>query len=327
MPFKHAPAAVSLAFDNPSLVFAARLVPILRLPRQAGLDELARERLSAATDKGSNAGAKVMAPVARMLAGAGSIDDFNPLRHGGMGRLFDRAPAPSTLRSFLRGFRFGHVRQLDAVASRMLRSLTRQALLLMAREVERVMVNLDDTILDAIRDEATGRWISKADAARCRSPRSGPGRGARLAPARPPRLPSTRRDAAPRKRSATATGPRTTYAHTVGYVPALKTGATQHTIIEVNHLVMSVAMIFMIWVTVIDAVTWAQVTVFAIFALALLPVLLQQGEAAQRVSLAGHPILNAAMIWMLLAMPLLMAGMTMSDCGSSGSERCVVLRR
>ena len=45
------------------------------------------------------------------------------LRHGGMGRVFARAYAPSTLGSFLRAFTFGHVRQLDAVASRFLTAL------------------------------------------------------------------------------------------------------------------------------------------------------------------------------------------------------------
>src|SRR3954452_22479536 len=45
------------------------------------------------------------------------------LRHGGMGRIFTRAYAPSTLGSFLRVFTFGHVRQLDAIASRFLIAL------------------------------------------------------------------------------------------------------------------------------------------------------------------------------------------------------------
>jgi len=45
------------------------------------------------------------------------------LRHGGMGRIFARAYAPSTLGSFLRAFTFGHVRQLDAVATRFLVAL------------------------------------------------------------------------------------------------------------------------------------------------------------------------------------------------------------
>jgi hypothetical protein len=60
-------------------------------------------------------------------AGADSIDDTALLRHGGMGRLFDRAYAPSTLGSFLRAFAFGHVRQLDAVASRFLAGLIQRA--------------------------------------------------------------------------------------------------------------------------------------------------------------------------------------------------------
>ena len=83
-----------------------------------------------------------------MLAGADSVDDMNLLRHGGMGRLFDRIYAPSTSGSFLRAFRFGHVRQLDAVASRVLASLAGRAALLRVRDGERVLVDLDDTIIE-----------------------------------------------------------------------------------------------------------------------------------------------------------------------------------
>lgn len=46
MQFKHAPAAVSAVFDDPNLVSAAGLVPMLRLARQARLAELAQDRLS-----------------------------------------------------------------------------------------------------------------------------------------------------------------------------------------------------------------------------------------------------------------------------------------
>lgn len=148
MQFKHAPAAVSAVFDDPNLVSAAGVVPLLRLAQQAGLAGLAQDRLSVPTDKGSNAGAKVSALVAGMLAGADSIDDMNVLRHGGMGRLFDRTYAPSTLGSFLREFRFGHVRQLDAVASRVLGKLAADTPLLQVRDGERVMVDLDDTIIE-----------------------------------------------------------------------------------------------------------------------------------------------------------------------------------
>ena len=148
MQFKHAPAAVSAMFDDPNLVSAAGLVPMLRLAQQAGLDQLTRSRLTVPTDKGANAGSKVMALVAGMLVGADSIDDMNVLRHGGMGRLFDRTYAPSTLGSFLREFRFGHVRQLDAVSSRVLQSLARQSPLLQVSPHERVLVDLDDTIIE-----------------------------------------------------------------------------------------------------------------------------------------------------------------------------------
>ncbi len=75
------------------------------------------------TDNGANAGLKVASLVGGMVAGADSIDDMALLRHGGMGRVFTRAHAPSTLGSFLRAFTFGHVRQLDAIASRFLLAL------------------------------------------------------------------------------------------------------------------------------------------------------------------------------------------------------------
>jgi hypothetical protein len=55
-----------------------------------------------------------------MAAGADSIEDMALLRHGGMGKVFTGAYAPSTPGSFLRAFTFGHVRQVDAVASRLL---------------------------------------------------------------------------------------------------------------------------------------------------------------------------------------------------------------
>ena len=68
-----------------------------------------------------------MSLVAGMVAGVDSIDDMAVLRHGGMSRIFESVYAPSTLGSFLREFRFGHVRQLDAVAARFLAGLARQA--------------------------------------------------------------------------------------------------------------------------------------------------------------------------------------------------------
>ena len=124
MQLSHTLARTSVAFDDPNLVSSAGVVPALALAESAGLRDLADEHLTVPGDKGANAGLKVASLVGGMLAGADSIDDMALLRHGGMGRLFARAYAPSTLGSFLRTFTFGHVRQLDAIASRFLTSLT-----------------------------------------------------------------------------------------------------------------------------------------------------------------------------------------------------------
>jgi Transposase DDE domain group 1 len=145
----HTVAASSAVFDDPNLVSAAGLVPVLALADSAGLPVLADEHLSVPTDKGANAGLKVASLVAGMVAGADSIDDMGLLRHGGMGRVFTNAYAPSTLGSFLRAFAFGHVRQLDAVASRFLTSLARQVPSASAGEAgQRVLVDIDDTIIE-----------------------------------------------------------------------------------------------------------------------------------------------------------------------------------
>ena len=146
----HTSRATSALFDDPNLVSSAGLVPVLALARSAGLQELAKTHLSVPTDKGANAGLKVASLVAGMVAGADSIDDMALLRHGGMGRVFAGAYAPSTLGSFLRSFTFGHVRQLDAIASRFLSRLAAQApLVTIASEAsERVMIDIDDTIIE-----------------------------------------------------------------------------------------------------------------------------------------------------------------------------------
>ena len=146
----HTPRTTSAVFDDPNLVSSAGLVPVLALAASAGLPELAKKHLSVPTDKGANAGLKVASLVAGMVAGADSIDDMALLRHGGMGRVFADAYAPSTLGSFLRAFTFGHVRQLDAVASRFLVRLAEQAPLIATADEssQRVMVDVDDTIIE-----------------------------------------------------------------------------------------------------------------------------------------------------------------------------------
>lgn len=156
MKLSHTRSGTSVSFDDPNLVSSAGLVPVLALAEQAGLGDLADEHLSVPGDKGANAGLKVASLVGGMVAGADSIDDMALLRHGGMGRIFARAYAPSTLGSFLRAFTFGHVRQLDAIASRVLIALASLTRLLGVvtgpaagtEEGGYALLDVDDTIVE-----------------------------------------------------------------------------------------------------------------------------------------------------------------------------------
>ena len=153
MKLSHTLRATSPRFDDPNLVSSAGLVPALGLAERAGLRELADEHLTVPTDKGANAGLKVSSLVAGMVAGADSIDDMALLRHGGMARLFTGAYAPSTLGSFLRSFTFGHIRQLDAVASRFLLALAGLAGLFgtdddTASSRQYALLDVDDTLIE-----------------------------------------------------------------------------------------------------------------------------------------------------------------------------------
>jgi hypothetical protein len=137
--------AFGVVFDDPNLVSCAGLGPVLQLAEQAGLQRLIARHVHVGRQGGINAQLKVPCLVAGMIAGADSIDDMTLLRHGGMSRLFTGVRAPSTLGTFLRTFTFGHVRQLDAVASRLLINLTRLAPLLGGAD-RLVYVDVDDTV-------------------------------------------------------------------------------------------------------------------------------------------------------------------------------------
>ena len=132
-------------FDDPNLVSCAGLAPVLQLAQRAGLQDLVAERVRIDKAGGGNAAVKVPALVAGMIVGADSIDDMALLRHGGMGRLFSDVRAPSTLGTFLRTFTFGHVRQLDAVASRLLINLCEHAPLLSGAD-KMAYLDIDDTV-------------------------------------------------------------------------------------------------------------------------------------------------------------------------------------
>ncbi len=137
--------AISPVFDDPNLVSCGGLAPVVALAERCGLHELVAKTLTLTGEGSACAEVKVPALVAGMIAGADSIDDMDLLRHGGMGRLFDQVRAPSTLGTFLRTFTFGHVRQLDAIATRLLVNLVGHAPLL--TNLDQVcFVDIDDTI-------------------------------------------------------------------------------------------------------------------------------------------------------------------------------------
>ena len=62
MQVSHTRSALSASFDEPNLIGSAGLVPMMELAAEAGLHQLAKGRLTVPTDKGANAGAKIMRP-------------------------------------------------------------------------------------------------------------------------------------------------------------------------------------------------------------------------------------------------------------------------
>lgn len=141
----HSVSRVGYAFDDPNLVSCAGLEPVLWLAERAGLHDVAGEQVRVDAEGGANAAVKVTSLVAGMAAGADSIDDMDLLRHGGMARLFAGVRAPSTLGTFLRAFKYGHVQQLEAVGSRVLANLATLTPVL-AGAAEVAYVDVDDTI-------------------------------------------------------------------------------------------------------------------------------------------------------------------------------------
>jgi hypothetical protein len=145
MQLSHARGAISVQFDDPNLVSCAGLVAVMALVARCGLPAMLAQALTLAGKGSANAAAKILAVIAGMVAGADSISDLDLLRHGGMGRVFDDVRAPSTLGTFLRAFTFGHVRQLDAVAARLLTRLAAMTPLLPGAD-QWVLLDIDDTV-------------------------------------------------------------------------------------------------------------------------------------------------------------------------------------
>ena len=116
------PDRIRIAFDDHRLVANAGLILPVTLARRLGLRELASNHVDLGNAPGrANTGDKMLTLVASALAGGDCIDDADVLRTGGTaGAIGCVVKAPSTLGTFLRSFRWGHVRQLDRVSRELL---------------------------------------------------------------------------------------------------------------------------------------------------------------------------------------------------------------
>jgi len=105
-------------FDHDGLVANAGLIVPATLMARLGVEALINTWVKTGS---SRPGRKILTLVTAMIAGATHVDHANVLRAGATQTVLPfRVMAPSTIGTFLRTFTFGHVRQLDAVLSRLL---------------------------------------------------------------------------------------------------------------------------------------------------------------------------------------------------------------
>ena len=121
LPLEH-PDRIHVSFDDHRLVANAGLILPATLALHLGLPQLVDRHLDLGRAPGrANTGDKLMTLLASALAGGDCIDDADALRAGGTARALGCVvKAPSTLGTFLRSFRWGHVRQLDRVSRELL---------------------------------------------------------------------------------------------------------------------------------------------------------------------------------------------------------------
>ena len=121
LPRNH-PDRIRIVFDDHRLVTNAGLLLPATLARHLGLRELVDHHLDLGGAPGrANTGDKLMTLVASAMAGGDCIDDADVLRTGGTACTpGGTVKAPSTPGTFLRSFRWGHVRQLDRVSRELL---------------------------------------------------------------------------------------------------------------------------------------------------------------------------------------------------------------
>ena len=111
LPLDH-PDRIQITFDDRRLVANAGLLLPVTLAQHLDLGNAPGR---------ANPGDKMLTLVASALAGGDCIDDADVLRTGGTAQTLGCVvKAPSTLGTFLRSFRWGHVRQLDRVSRELL---------------------------------------------------------------------------------------------------------------------------------------------------------------------------------------------------------------
>ena len=121
LPRKHSDR-IRVAFDDHRLVTNAGLLLPASLALRLGLGELVGKHVDLGDAPGrANPGDKLLTLVASALTGGDCIDDADVLRTGGTADAIGCVvKAPSMLGTFLRRFRWGHVRQLDRVSRQLL---------------------------------------------------------------------------------------------------------------------------------------------------------------------------------------------------------------
>ncbi len=135
--------ALQVTFDHENLVANAGVILPATLMIRLGLEDLINTWVRTGS---SRPGRKVLTLVAAMIAGGTHIDHVNMLRAWATQAVLPfKAMAPSTIGTFLRSFTFGHVRQLDAVASR---TLARAWEAGAGTGNDRLSVDLDSTICE-----------------------------------------------------------------------------------------------------------------------------------------------------------------------------------